>query len=93
MPQNEPTPAQIYLDIAKKVNDGHEFSAAEAKIDFTRLFHALGSTLRENSSLTSQVESANKLISELNIEIFAKDIEIYSLTPKSTPNIEEKDKN
>ena len=82
--QNEPTPAQIYLDIANKVNEGHEFSQAEAKIDFTRLFHALRQTLSENSSLTARVESANQLITELNIEIFAKDIEIYSLTPIPT---------
>lgn len=80
--QNQPTPAQVYLDIANKVNDGYEYPIAEAKIDFTRLFHALRHTLSENSSLTAQVESANQLITELNIEIFTKDIEIFSLTPQ-----------
>lgn len=87
--QNRPTPAQIYLDIANKVNEGYEYPIAEAKIDFTRLFHALRETLSQNSSLTAQVESANQLITELNIEIFAKEIEIFSLTP---PNQEKEPK-
>lgn len=89
MPQNSPTPAQVYLDVAHKVNEGHEYSVAEAQIDFTRLFHALRETLSQNSSLTARLESAETLITELNIEIFTKDVEIFSLTPAPT---QEKDK-
>lgn len=85
---SEPSPASVYLEIAHKVSEGHEFSAAEAKIDFTRLFHALRQTLSENSSLTARLESAETLITELNIEVFTKEVEIFSLTPINT---EEKD--
>jgi hypothetical protein len=85
--QNGQTPAQIYLDIAHKVNDGYEYPIAEAKIDFTRLFHALRQSLSQNSSLTAQLESANQLIIELKIDNTLKDLELFNFTNQ----IEEKD--
>ena len=75
-----PDPTSIYIDIAHKVDNEHEFSAAEAKIDFQRLFHALGAMISENTSLKAQVESTTALINERDIEIFNKDLEIFSMT-------------
>lgn len=75
-----PDPTAIYIDIAYKIENEHEFSAAEAKIDFQRLFHALGAAISENTSLKSQVETSTALINERDIEIFNKDMEIFSMT-------------
>lgn len=84
---NQPTPAQVYLDIAHKVENGHEFSQAEAKIDFTRLFHALRASISQNNILQARVDSAETLITELNIDNTIKDLEIFNFTTQT----EEKD--
>lgn len=84
-----PTPAQIYLDIAHKVENGHQFSMAETQIDFTRLFHALRASISENSLLQARNNSAETLITELKIDNTLKDIELFNFNIQ----FEEKDTN
>ena len=84
---SEPNPAQVYLDIAHKVENGYEYPMAEAQIDFTRLFHALRRTLSEKNLLQARLDSAETLITELNIDNTVKEIEIFNFTTQ----IEEKD--
>lgn len=85
--KKEPTPAQVYLDIAHKVEHGHEFSPQEMKIDFTRLFHALRASISQNNLLQARLDSAETYITELNIDNALKDIELFNFTSQ----IEEKD--
>lgn len=77
---SEPNPTQVYLDIQNKVENGHDYGAAETRADFQRLFHALRATLAENSHLKATVDSAEALLAEQDIEIFNKDIELYNMT-------------
>lgn len=76
--ENSITPASVFLDVQHKVENGHQYSAAETRIDFQRLFTALRAAIGENSSLEAQVKSADALLTEKDIQIFNKDIEIFN---------------
>jgi hypothetical protein len=81
MPQSSdqlPTPEQIFLDVQHKVENGHDYSMAEAKIDFQRLFHALGAALRHSGATQARLDAAETLLEEKDIEIFNKDMELFS---------------
>lgn len=79
-----PDPTAVYIDIAFKVENGHDYSVAEAKIDFQRLFHALGDMIHTNTSLEATLASTKQLLEEREIEIFQKDLEIFSLSDPTT---------
>ncbi len=76
--ENATTPASIFLDIQHKVENGHEYQAADTRIDFQRLFTALRASISHNESLKAQVASAEALLTEKDIEIFGKDLEIFN---------------
>jgi len=76
--ENRITPSSIFLDVQHKVENRHQYSAAEAKIDFQRLFTALRASLSETEQLKAQVKSADDLLMEQEIEIFNKDLEIFN---------------
>jgi hypothetical protein len=76
--ENRITPASVFLDVQHKVENSHNYSAAEAKIDFQRLFTALRASLAETEQLKAQVKSADDLLLEQDITIFNKDIEIFN---------------
>jgi hypothetical protein len=76
--ENSITPASVFLDVQHKIENRHNFSAADAKIDFQRLFTALRASLAENEGLRAQIKSADDLLSEKDIEIFNKDLEIFN---------------
>ena len=79
-----PDPTATYIDIAYKIDQEYEYPQAEAQIDFQRLFYALGSMIKTNSNLEAQLASNQKLLEEKDIEIFGKDMEIFSLSDPST---------
>lgn len=76
--ENHITPASIFLDVQHKVESGHEYHAADAKIDFQRLFTALRASLAENENLKAQLVSAEAHLQEQEIEMFNKDIELFN---------------
>lgn len=76
--ENHITPASVFLDVQHKVENGHEYHAADTRIDFQRLFTALRASLAENENLKSQVATAETLLSEQEILTFNKDIELFN---------------
>lgn len=79
-----PDPTATYIDIAYKIDQEYEYPQAEAQIDFQRLFHALGAMIQTQANLDAQIASNKKLLEEKDIEIFNKDMEIFSLSDPST---------
>lgn len=76
--ENHITPASIFLDVQHKVESGHEYHAADAKIDFQRLFTALRASLSESENLKAQLVTSEALITEHTIEMFNKDLELFN---------------
>lgn len=76
--ENHTTPASIFLDVQHKVESGHEYHAADAKIDFQRLFTALRASLSESENLKSQLASTEAMLTEQEISTFNKDIELFN---------------
>jgi hypothetical protein len=76
--ENSTTPTSVFLDVQHKVENGHNYQAADTRIDFQRLFTALRASISENESLKSQILSAEELLTEKDIEIFGKDLEIFN---------------
>lgn len=76
--QQTPTPEQIFLDVQHKVENGHDYSMAEAKIDFQRLFHALHSSIRSAGATQARLEAAEHLLQEQEIELGVQGMELFN---------------
>lgn len=76
--QEQTTPSAVFLDVQHKVENGHNYQAADTRIDFQRLFTALRSALAENESLKAEIKASDVWIQEQEIVIFNKDIELFN---------------
>ena len=77
-PKMSNTPAEIYLDIAQRVNDEENYQIARALPDLHALLHATASLIRENASLKEENAQVHGLNETLTFQVFEKDVELFN---------------
>lgn len=91
MTSQTPDPAAQYLDILTRLRFyrtvGRQMPAAEASMAFKTLMYACESLIRENERLHTQISISTDLMTDLEVDLLMRDLDILALTP----NPEEKD--
>jgi hypothetical protein len=91
--QDSPDPAAAFLAIQSRLREcrlmNEKMPAAEASLAFTQLYTACQQLISTNERLRSALAISEQIVSELEIDLTIKDIEIFNFTNHS----EEKDNN
>lgn len=72
------TAAETYLAIAHRAQNPENYPAVQIEADLHALLHATADLIRENSSLTAKTVSADAYVAQLEIQLFNRDIELFS---------------
>jgi hypothetical protein len=70
--------AEVYLDIAKRIQDEENYAPAAALPDLNRLLHATADLIRENAALREENSQVHGLNESLTFQVFEKDIELFN---------------
>lgn len=82
---DDANPVEVFLDVQHKLESDEEYTVTEKNIDFMRLFHALQSSIRASEGQLAQIKSAEEHITELGIDLFNRDIELFNISTQLDP--------
>lgn len=85
MTSQTPNPAAQYLDILNRLRYyqfiGQIMPPAEQKTAFRTLMYACESLIRENERLHTQINISTGLMTDLEVDLLMRDLDILALTP------------
>lgn len=85
LPSQTPDPAATYVYILNRLRisriTGQKLSPAEGTECFRQLMYACESLIRENERLRTQLSISDSIVTDLEVDLLMKDLDILSLTP------------